>query len=306
MKDLPPHNSKISCGHTPHRRAGEPCFGLCASPCRARKSRRTRLPLRGFWVKQKPSTALLKRSKTFNIKGMHLSLRAPVLLLAGFLIFGGVPYALAQETPPSDVPEETPAQKAIREANEEAAKARADAEAAAQAQIDATNSEIQRLKNEIAELQKNLNLTTAQKQTLQSAIKALDLQIQKLQKSVTLTSSQISVKDKEIGNLSGKIRTTEEKISDAKVAVASTLRQLERMDQEYLVTTLLGWGTLSSFFDQAVTVGSLRGELQNKMQDLGSLRTNLETSKTSAETKRKELASLKTNLNQQKQGVTAT
>ena len=236
---------------------------------------------------------------------MYFFVRAPLLLLTGFLVFGGVPYALAQETPPSDVPEETPAQKAIREANEEAAKARADAEAAAQAQIDATNSEIQRLKNEIAELQKNLNLTTAQKQTLQTAIRALDLQIQKLQKNVTLTSGQISVKDKEIGSLSGKIRTTEEKISDTKVAVASTLRQLEHMDREYLVTTLLGGGTLSDFFDQAVTVGSLRGELQNKIQDLGSLRDNLESSKTSAETKRKELASLKANLNHQKQGVVA-
>ena len=234
---------------------------------------------------------------------MYLTLRVPLLLLACFLIFGGAQGARAEETPA--VAEETPVQKELREANEEAAKVRAAAEAAAQAQIDSANSEIQRLKNEIAELQKNLNLTTAQKQTLQSAIKALDLQIQKLQKSVTLTSSQISVKDKEIGNLSGKIRTTEEQISDTKVAVASTLRQLERMDQEYLVTTLFGGGTLSSFFDEAVTVGSLRGELQNKIQDLGSLRNNLETSKTSAETKRKELDALKKNLTHQKNGVTA-
>ncbi len=234
---------------------------------------------------------------------MYLLFRAPLLLLASFLIFGGIPQALAQDT--TAAVEETPAQKALREANEAAAKARADADAAAQAQIDATNAQIQKLKDEIAALQTNLNLTTAQKQTLQTAIKALDLQIQKLQKSVSLTSGQISVKDKEIGNLSGKIRTTEEKISDAKVAVASTLRQLEQMDQEYLVITLLGGGTLSSFFDQAVTVGSLRGELQNKIQDLGSLRDNLESSKTSAETKRKELANLKANLNQQKQGVAA-
>ncbi len=188
---------------------------------------------------------------------------------------------------------------------DEATSTTPDPNAAAQAQIDAANAEIQKLKNEIAELQKNLNLTTTQKQTLQTAIKALDLQIQKLQKSVTLTSSQISVKDKEIGNLSGKIRTTEEKISDSKAAVASTLRQLEWMDQEYLVTTLLGGGTLSSFFDQAITVESLRGELQNKIQDLGSLRNNLKSNKTSAETKRKELAALKKNITQQKNGVTA-
>ena len=38
--------------------------------------------------------------------------------------------------------------------------------------------------DEIAELQKNLNLTTSQKQTLQNTIKALDLQIQKLQKTL--------------------------------------------------------------------------------------------------------------------------
>jgi len=231
---------------------------------------------------------------------MYFPVRASLLLLAFFLVFGGTAHALAQEAL-----EETPAQKELREANEAAAKARADADAAAQAKIDATNAEIQRLKDEIAELQKNLNLTTAQKQTLQTTIKALDLQIQKLQKSVTLTASQISVKDKEIGSLSGKIRTTEEKISDSRVAVASTLRQLEQMDQEYLITALLGGGTLSSFFDRAVTVGSLRGELQNKIQDLSSLRTSLETNKTNAETKRKELATLKTNLTQQKNGVTA-
>src|SRR3989344_6086085 len=230
MKDLLPHNLRILSGPTPPRRVGERCFGRCASLSPEKKSLRTRLLLRDFWAKKRRFAALPKRSKTFKIKGMYLTLRVPLLLLACFLIFGGAQGARAEETPA--VAEETRVQKELREANEEAAKARAAAEAAAQAQIDSANSEIQRLKNEIAELQKNLNLTTAQKQTLQSAIKALDLQIQKLQKSVPLPSSQISVKDKEIGNLSGKIRTTEEKISDSRVAVASTLRQLERMDQE--------------------------------------------------------------------------
>src|SRR3989344_7196248 len=278
MKDLPPHNSKTSSGPTPPRRGGERYSGLCASRSRAKKSLRTRLLLRGFWAKKKRLAALPKRLKTFKLKGMRLSTIAVVM----FLLLAAPVFA--DETATSTAP---------------------DPNAEVQAQIDATNAEIQKLKNEIAALQTNLNLTTAQKQTLQTAIKALDLQIQKLQKSVTLTSGQISVKDKEIGNLSGKIRTTEEKISDSRVAVASTLRQLERMDQEYLAVALLGGGTLSRFFDQAITVGSLRGELQNKIQDLGSLRDNLESSKQSDEHKRKELAALKANLNHQKQGVAA-
>lgn len=234
---------------------------------------------------------------------MHFPVRVLVLLLAGFLAVGGTPLAVAQ-TP--DTTEETSAQKAVREANEAAAAARAAAEAAAQAQIDATNAEIQRLKNEIAALQQNLNLTTAQKQTLQTTIKALDLQIQKLQKNVSLTTTQISQKDKEIVVIAVDIRTTEEKIADARRGVGESLRQLEQMDEEHLVTALFGGGTLSSFFDEAVTLGSLRGELQNKITNLKSLHSTLQTTKQSAENKRKELSALKNNLNDQKQGISAT
>ncbi len=174
-----------------------------------------------------------------------------------------------------------------------------------QAQIDVANAQIQKLKGEIAELQKDLNATTAQKQTLQNAIKVLDLQIQKLQKSVTLTTSQISQTDTKIKVISGDIRSTEEKISDAQAGVGESLRQLEQMDEEHLVTSLFGGATLSGFFDEAVTLGSLRGELQNKIQNLSELKVDLQTSKQSAEQKRQELAALKANLTQQKQGVSA-
>ncbi len=213
-------------------------------------------------------------SKSFKILGMSLSRALVVPLVAFLFLVGGSTLTQAQSV-----------------------------NADAQAQIDATNAEIARLKAEIAALQSNLNATTAQKQTLQNAIKALDLQIQKLQKSVSLTSTQITQKDKEIGTLSGTIRTTEEKISDARDGVASSLRQLGQMDEEHLVTTLFGGGTLSSFFDEAVTLGSLRGELQNRIDDLDALKSNLQGSKQSAEAKRVELARLKADLDQQKKGV---
>ena len=187
---------------------------------------------------------------------------------------------------------------------EEAAPEEAAAVSETQAQIDAANAQIQKLKDEIAALQKDLTSTTAQKQTLQNAIKALDLQIQKLQKSVTLTSTQISQKDKEIGVISGDIRTTEQKIGDAQTGIAVSLRRLEQADREEPAVALFSGGTLSSFFDEAVNLGSLRNELQNHVEDLGALRSNLQTSKQTAEQKRQELAKLKTNLTQQKQGIT--
>ncbi len=235
---------------------------------------------------------------------MSFLVRAPLLLLAGLLIFGAAPRVFAEDET-VEVPEETEAQKAIREAEEAAAQARADAEAAAQAQIAATNAQIQKLKAEIAALQNNLELTTAQKKTLQSAIKALDLQIQKLQKSVTLTTSQISQKDYEIGTISGSIRTTEEKISDAQVGIGTSIRQLDEMDAEHTAIALLSGNTLSDFFDEAVALESIRGGLQEKIRGLNALHTTLKTTKQSAETKRKELSSLKVTLAQTKQGVTA-
>lgn len=175
----------------------------------------------------------------------------------------------------------------------------------AQAQIDATNKEIQRLKDEIAALQKELTTTTAQKQTLQNAIKELDLQIQKLQKSVSLTSTQISQKDKEISTIAGDIRTTEQEIADKREGVASSLRQLQEMDQEHMVTALFGGSSLSSFFDEAVSLESLRIGLQQKITELSGLRTDLVDTKKTAEQRRQELAALKANLDQQKKGVTA-
>ena len=187
-----------------------------------------------------------------------------------------------------------------------AAEAQTKAQEEAQAQIDAANAQIDRLKAEIALLQKDLTATTAQKQTLQNAIKALDLQIQKLQKSVTLTTAQISQKDKEIGKISGTIQTTAQKIAQARDGVAETLRELQQADEEALTTALLGGATLSSFFDEQVTLGSLRSTLQNRIEDLSGLKHDLEENKQSAESKRKELANLKNNLTQQKQGVSAT
>lgn len=175
-----------------------------------------------------------------------------------------------------------------------------------QEQIDLGAAEVERLKQEIAALQKELNSTTEQKQTLESAIKSLDLNIQKLQKSISLTTTQISQKDKEIKGLSGDITTATGDIDSSRAHIAKSLRELDGMGNTApAVTALLGDGTLSSFFDMAITLTALRSELQNRVEDLSSLRTNLQSSKTTAETKRRELANLKVQLANEQKGLSA-
>lgn len=172
-----------------------------------------------------------------------------------------------------------------------------------QSQVQDTTSQISKLQDEIKKLESQLTTTTAQKQTLQNTVKGLDLQIQKLQKSLSLTQSQIAQKDKDIKVLGSTISTTEDKISTSQSQVATTLRELDRMSEDAMVTALLGQGTLASFFDEAVSVASVRDELQNHIDDLSALKTNLSTSKKTAEQKRQELAALQSDLTDQKQGV---
>ncbi len=169
--------------------------------------------------------------------------------------------------------------------------------------VDDTNEQIKKIQDEIKKLESQLVTTSAQKLTLQNTVKGLDLQIQKLQKSLSLTQSQISKKDKDIKVLSSNITTTEGKIDVSQSQVAITLRELDRMTEDSMVTALLGGGTLASFFDQAVSLSTVRDELQNHIQDLSALKTNLSSSKKTAEQKRKELAALKNNLTDQQKGV---
>ncbi len=172
-----------------------------------------------------------------------------------------------------------------------------------QSQIEKNNSEIEKLRQEILQLQGELNATNAQKQTLQTAVKAIDLNIQKLTKSISLTQAQIAQKDKEIGVLSGDITTTAGNISVARGQVANSLRQLAAADQQPLVLAMLAGGTLSSMFDEIATLETLRSNIQNRIEDLSSLKADLEVDKTDAEGKRRELASLNQTLTREKQGL---
>jgi murein DD-endopeptidase MepM/ murein hydrolase activator NlpD len=173
-----------------------------------------------------------------------------------------------------------------------------------QSQVDEQQKKIQDLEQQIAELQKQLNATTQQKQTLQSAINTLNLNIEKLQKSISLTQTQISQKNAEIKKLTGNISDTASSIGKSQSEIAGTLRQLEIRDNESIVASLLTGASLSSFFDEATSLAALRQELENRVQDLSSLKTNLETSKSASEKKRAELLSLQSQLNNQKEGLT--
>lgn len=172
-----------------------------------------------------------------------------------------------------------------------------------QGQIDAGQREIERLKKEIAELEKSLQDTSAQRQTLQKAVDELNLNIQKLSKSINLTQAEVSQKDKEIVTLAGRVGTTEEQIARSQKQVANSLRELDSLSNQPLVIKILGGGTLSTLFDEATTLEALRIDLQERIYHLSSLKTGLEVDKGTAESKKQELEKLQSRLGQERQGL---
>lgn len=172
-----------------------------------------------------------------------------------------------------------------------------------QAQIDHNASQVEKLKAEIAALQKDLNATNAQKQTLQTAVKSIDLNIQKLTKSITLTETQIKAKDAEISEISGSISTASGSMNTARKQIAGSLRELSQIDQRPLVLSMLSGSSLSNMFDDVENLESLRSSLQNHIEDLSNLKVDLEVDKSSAEEKRRELAGLHQTLANEKRGL---
>ena len=172
-----------------------------------------------------------------------------------------------------------------------------------QAQIDQTNAQIKQLQNDISQLQSQLTTTSAQKLTLQNAVAALNLNIQKLQKSITLAQTQIKQKDSQISTINTTISTTTSQIGEMQTQVADTLRQLSSLDNESLLAVLLSGGTISSFFDQEAALASVRTDLENKIEDLNSLKTTLKTNETAAEAQKAQLAAYKQTLAEQQQGL---
>lgn len=169
-----------------------------------------------------------------------------------------------------------------------------------QAQIDDTNSKISQLEAEIAQTQKDLDATTKQKTSLQNTVKQLDLSRKKVTTNITLTQTKISQKDAQIAMLGNGIATTTTKIDLERAGIMSSLRNLDQQGSPAnMLISIFAGDNLSSFFNNASGIVTLRNSLQQQVADLANLKTTLVTTKSSSEQKRKELAVLKADLSAQ-------
>lgn len=162
---------------------------------------------------------------------------------------------------------------------------------------------IEALEREIAQFQRELEAVGKEKQTLESAIKTLDLSIRKVATDIRLTENKIAAKDTEIGNLGTSIKDTEATITDHREAIAQTIRDIASVENDSLAMTVLAYDNLSSFFDELASRRQFQSSVEERIDELGAAKVDLEGQKRSSEQKRRELAALRQNLTDQKRGL---
>jgi murein DD-endopeptidase MepM/ murein hydrolase activator NlpD len=215
-----------------------------------------------------------------------LSLTVGSAITASAIIAGmiGLPIALAQSTP---------ANQSSQSSTD------------IQSEINAHNSTIAELQQEIAQYQTELGQATTQAATLKSAISNLATNSKKLNAELTLTDQQIDSATLKIQQLEGEISDKEQSIGADKTAIADSLREVNESDGESLLSVLLSYNDFSDFWNDVTMAEEFQSNVKDDVDMLQGLQKDLETTVTASQTQKQQLVSLQSQLANQKTAVDA-
>jgi len=130
-----------------------------------------------------------------------------------------------------------------------------------------------------AEIAEDIDKTESEKKTLNNKIYSLNRKIKNL--NYQISQSNVIIKDLslQIEDTTGSILTTEEKIRNSEKKLANILREIYAEDQKPIAEVLLVDESLSSFFDNLVALDRLNSKNQDLLQNIKSLKNNLEDQK---------------------------
>ncbi len=169
-----------------------------------------------------------------------------------------------------------------------------------------TNTEIQKLEEEIKLYEKSLDKTATQAKSLKNELDALNLSKKKLETELKLTEKNLTTTTKTIGTLKTQISDTETSIDEKKFTIALSMRDLRLADDLSLVERFLldqSFDSVTEYFDQYEKINT---KIVDSISNLEDLQVNLSHKKTEQEKKEDELKKLKNNLSGQQKAVIDT
>ena len=171
------------------------------------------------------------------------------------------------------------------------------------AQIDAHNQQIASLEADIAKYQTQLNSISTQKQTLQSTLNSLDISRKKITASVSVAQNQISATQLEIQQLGSQINDKQASIASGTAGLGESLRTLNRADAVSLPLLVLSSDSLTTFWNDSNTIAQFQSSLNDQIDALKAVKTDLETAKSASEQKQAELIAQRNDLKAQQQAL---
>lgn len=163
-------------------------------------------------------------------------------------------------------------------------------------QIEDHNKMIADLEAEIAIYQKELNVISGQKQTLESAIKAIDISRQKILAQITVTQNKISATNLKLEELGLKITDKSEAIELDQKAVASSFRKLAAADDTSLIERVFSAATLTESWTLVDQLTSVNEALRQNAEGLASDRIVLTDQRTEVAATKAQLSRLRQQL----------
>jgi len=142
-------------------------------------------------------------------------------------------------------------------------------------QIEEQNKKIGDLEAEIAGFQKQLNVISGQKQTLQGAIATLDITRKKISAEITVTQNKISSANLTLDSLAHTITDTSESIDIQERAVAKSLRDLQASSDISTIEQLLGATTMGDAWVAVDRTTTISDALRRNVISLGETKTVL-------------------------------
>lgn len=173
--------------------------------------------------------------------------------------------------------------------------------------IDEINRQIQEQETKRAELERQaqeyqqvIDQKQGEIKTLNNQIAIFNAQIGKLGIDINITEDDISQTNLEILQLEYGIDETQNDILDQKDNLAGVIQGIAEFDQTSQLQMILESEDFSDFFNQVMYLENLQNGVQEKVDNLKSLKEKLTYNKSTKEDKKQKLESLKNRLNQQK------
>lgn len=171
------------------------------------------------------------------------------------------------------------------------------------AQIAEINKQRAALDAEIAGYQKQLNVLSGQKQTLQGAIQTLDVSRNKTAAQIKEIQQKITGATLKLSQLGLEIQDKEQSISLDQAAIAASIRAIDKTDDASLIEQLLSSTNLADAWIRVDNLSSLNLALSEHRAALAESKTVLKSQHEAVASTKTELSSASVDLQNQKKAL---